>query len=203
MKRSTRVTHHLSFRDPVTGKRRSMKATRSAAISRSGFAAGGAVGAGVDPYSSAAAPMYKHKTPKKRHREVGKASGKLAVARLDKAARGARKYQFGGPVGRPALPTAAAPAAAVAGAGVPAFAGGQPPAGVAPGMGRPAFAGMGLPAQASPQALAALAARRGLPQAMGARPFKRGGGVHAFGDVEDPHLTGKGGPYSGAHKGRK
>jgi hypothetical protein len=83
-----------------------------------------------------------------------------------------------------------------------------PPQAVGAGMGRPAWAGTGLP-QSNAAANAALAARAGMPSgAMGARPFKRGGGVVGrtvkdLGRITDGYLSGKSDPYSSARKGKK
>jgi hypothetical protein len=214
MKHTVKVTRSASFKDPFTRRTRRAKSTRTHVVERSGFARGGGVASDTDPFSSAAPKKAPAKKRAYGGRSVGKHAGKLAVSRLDKAARGIQKRQFGGPVGRPAVPVQAAPAAAARpmGGGAPAAGPAVNPAawatapglqqfgGMPPGLGgtmpaRPISApgvpaaAMGLPPQAAAQAIAALQARRGLPaQAMGVRPFKRGGGV--------PTATN---PYSAAH----
>jgi hypothetical protein len=174
MKRSTKFTHTVSFKDPITRRRRHAKMTRSHVVERN-FASGGAVSSDLDPYSSAAP-----KKAKKRAyggRSVGRHSGSLTAKRLDKAARGIQKRQLGGPVGRPALPAQAAPQAAAA---APAN-----PAAAQPAGGAPSWAGTSLPPQASPQAnafgLLGTAPPQGGPAAGGMLPAQANPSAPAYG----------------------
>jgi hypothetical protein len=181
MKHTTKFLRQVTFKD-LSGRRRHAKAIRTHTVERN-FASGGAVASDTDPWSSAKPAK---KAPKKRAyggRSVGKHSGSLTVKRLDKVARGVQKRQAGGPVGRPALPVQAAPAATAAPAAAPArTVGGAPAAGpavnpaawaTAPGLQR--FGGMppGLGGTMPARPISA----PGVPAALGGRPAWAGTGL--------------------------